>query len=140
LDEEKPKTKRRIRKTAPTIRERAEATQSKAEKKSKPSRIGPVLSKAKTPFNKLKKIKLPSASRVPAPLRKIGRAITKVLGWLAPRYFVNAWREVRLVTWPSRRETWRLTGAVFIFAFVFGTIVFGVDKALDEIFKKVVLK
>jgi len=53
---------------------------------------------------------------------------------------VNAWREVRQVTWPSRRETWRLTGAVFIFAIVFGALVYGVDTGLDALFKKVILK
>lgn len=60
--------------------------------------------------------------------------------WLVPRYFVNSWREVRQVTWPNRRETWRLTLAVFIFAIVFGALVAGVDKVLDLLFKKVILK
>ncbi len=59
---------------------------------------------------------------------------------LVPKYFVNAWREVRQVTWPSGRETRRLTLAVFIFATVFGLAVAIVDKGLDEFFKKVVLK
>jgi preprotein translocase SecE subunit len=73
-------------------------------------------------------------------LAKIGRGIKKVLSWLVPRYFVNSWREVRQVSWPNRRETWRLTAAVFIFAIVFGSLVALVDKGLDEIFKKVILK
>jgi preprotein translocase subunit SecE len=30
--------------------------------------------------------------------------------------------------------------AVFVFAIIFGALVAGVDKALDEIFKKLVLK
>lgn len=137
MDGDTPKHQPRIRKTAPTIRERAEAEQSRAEKKSRPGRLKPVLSRAKTPF---KKIRLPGTSKIPSPLRKIGRGIGKGLGWLAPRYFINAWREVRQVTWPSRHETRRLTGAVLIFAVVFGALVFGVDKVLDIIFKKVVLK
>lgn len=74
------------------------------------------------------------------PIAPVGRAIKKVFGWLLPRYFVNSWRELRSVTWPSRRETWRLTLAVFVFAAVFGAVVYGVDKELDEIFKKTVLK
>lgn len=68
------------------------------------------------------------------------RPVKKVLGWLMPRYFVNAWREVRQVTWPTRRETWRLTFAVFLFALIFGLLIAGVDKVLDEFFKKVILK
>jgi preprotein translocase subunit SecE len=73
-------------------------------------------------------------------LAKLGRPVAKVLRWLLPRYFINSWREVRQVTWPNRRETWRLTGAVFIFALVFGALVAIVDKGIDEIFKKLVLK
>jgi preprotein translocase SecE subunit len=68
------------------------------------------------------------------------KPVRKLLSWLMPRYFVNAWREVRLVTWPTRKETWRLTLAVFIFAIIFGALVAGVDKVIDEIFKKVVLR
>ncbi len=80
----------------------------------------------------------------PNPLtRVIGRVfklIGKILSFLLPRYFINSWREVRQVTWPSRRETWRLTLAVFIFAIVFGSLVAGIDKGLDDFFKKVILK
>ncbi len=81
-----------------------------------------------------------SLAGVLAPLAPVFRTIKKGLGWLVPRYFVNAWRELRLVTWPSRRETWRLTGAVFIFAIIFGVLLTGVDKGLDDLFKKTVLK
>ena len=66
--------------------------------------------------------------------------ITAVLRVITPRYIKNSWREVRQVTWPNRRETWRLTIAVFIFAIVFGGLVALVDKGIDQIFKEVVLK
>ena len=121
--------KPRIRKTAPTIRERAEAAHSEAEKKAEPSRFSSARSKAKLP-----KVKTPKL------FGPVFGLLGKILSPLAPRYFVNAWRELKQVTWPSRRETWRLTGAVFVFATVFGTVVYLVDKGLDEIFKKVVLK
>jgi preprotein translocase SecE subunit len=126
--------KPRVRK-APTMREQAESVRAKAEKQ-RPQRLHKVTATAKKPF---RKVRLPSnpATRF---LAKIGRALKKVLNWLVPRYIVNSWREVRLVTWPSRRETWRLTGAVFIFAVVFGALVAVVDKGLDELFKKVILK
>jgi len=90
-----------------------------------------------------------SESKAKAPASSSGRlqpqipgagGVKRVLRWLAPSYFVNSWREVRQVTWPSRRETWRLTAAVFVFAIIFGGLVAGVDKGLDEIFKKVILK
>lgn len=127
--------KPRIRKSAPTVRERVEAAKAKQEEV-KPRRVRRVASKAATPFKKLRLRDRKVIKIVFKPLRLIGKA----LSWLVPRYFINAWREVRKVVWPSRKETWRLTLAVFIFAIVFGAMVAGVDKGLDEIFKKVILK
>lgn len=123
----------RIRKSAPTVRERVEAAAADKEEK-QPGRVRRTASKAASPVRGLKNRK---ATRAAAkPFKFLGKA----LRWLVPRYFVNSWREVRQVVWPNRRETWRLTLAVFVFAIVFGALVAGVDKGLDEIFKKVVLK
>ncbi|MGH7156891.1 MAG: preprotein translocase subunit SecE [Candidatus Saccharimonadales bacterium] len=117
------------------MRERVEAARSEKEE-TKPSLVRRSLSKPATPFKKLRlgDRKVTKVALIPL------RFIKKVLSWIVPRYFVNAWRELRQVQWTSRRETWRLTLAVFIFAIVFGALVAGVDKGLDEIFKKVVLK
>ncbi len=79
--------------------------------------------------------KLP-LGRVMSPVR----AVTRPLGRFVPAYFRNSWAELRQVTWPNRRETWRLTLAVFIFAIVFGLAILGVDRLLDLIFKNTVLK
>ncbi len=114
----------RMRK-ALTIREQAELTRAKDEASREPS---------ETKLSAVKN-KLPGAS-----IGRLLRTLLRPLRWLVPTYFVNAWREVRQVTWPNRRETWRLTLAVFIFAIVFGSLVAGVDKGIDEIFKKVILK
>jgi len=127
--------KPRIRKTAPTIRERVEAAQVKTQQE-KPRRVSKAFTKAASP---LKKVRVP-AHRIPKPVRTTGRYAKKGLGFLVPRYFINSWREVRMVTWPTRKETWRLTAAVFIFAAIFGALVSGVDKVLDIIFKHFVLK
>jgi preprotein translocase SecE subunit len=118
----------RIRKSAPTVRERQETAQAKSNEP-KPKRVRSIFSKLATPFKKLRLSE-----------RKAIKAAAKPLGWLVPKYFVNSWRELRQVQWPNRRETWRLTLAVFIFAVIFGALVAGVDKSLDELFKKVVLK
>jgi preprotein translocase SecE subunit len=126
--------KPRLRKSAPTIRERAEAQATASE--AKPSRIAKTAARAARP---LKRVKIP-AERFPKPLRTAVKFILRALRWLVPNYFVESWREVRQVTWPARRETWRLTTAVFIFAIVFGALVAGVDKILDAIFKNFVLK
>lgn len=128
----KPKSQKpRIRKSAPTVRERVEAAQAEAQKPSKIRKTGKVLSKVR--------LNLPN-NRLGKGLGRIGRLLGKILGWLLPRYFINSWREIRQVTWPARKETWRLTLAVFIFALVFGLMVYAVDKVLEEVFKKFVLK
>jgi preprotein translocase SecE subunit len=71
------------------------------------------------------------------PLRMLGR----LLGWIFfVGYFRGSWRELRLVTWPGRRESLRLTSAVLVFAVIFGAIVAGVDFGLDKLFKELILK
>jgi preprotein translocase SecE subunit len=125
----------RIRKSAPTVRERVEAARTKNETE-QPGRARRTLGKISSPFKKLRL----KDRRVFRYLGVPFRPLKKVLRWLVPRYFINSWRELRQVYWPNRRETWRLTLAVFIFAIVFGALVAGVDKGLDEVFKKVVLK
>lgn len=134
--EEKPaRRKPRIRKSAPTVRERVEAAKAKQEEV-KPRRLRKVLSKAAVPAKRLNLRERKAVKLAVRPLRPVRR----FLAWIAPKYFINSWREVRQVVWPSRKETWRLTLAVFVFAIIFGALVAGVDKGLDEIFKKVVLK
>lgn len=125
----------RIRKSAPTVRERVEAARIKAEEP-RPQPAKRLIDRAVAPFRKLRLRDRRVFKFIAIPLRWL----KKGLSWLVPRYFINSWRELRLVQWPNRRETRRLTLAVFIFAIVFGAMVAGVDKGLDELFKKVILK
>lgn len=83
------------------------------------------------------------------PVRKLGRAIGKlgrfrvfrVIGRiLLPKYVRNSWRELRMVSWPDRSTTWRLTYAVIVFSIIFGLIVAGVDFVLNKVFKEIILK
>lgn len=71
------------------------------------------------------------------PARFVGRILHKVF---LVNYFKGAWAELKLVTWPGRRETRQLTLAVFAFAFVFGLIITVVDYGLDKIFKRIILQ
>jgi preprotein translocase SecE subunit len=143
---EEKKRKVRVRKTAPTVRERVEAARVEAEN-TKPGVVSRLWTQIKRPFRALKKALSRVFSRFHLPdnrfgriLRRIGRVFKRIFGWLVPRYFLYSWRELKLVRWPGRGETWRLTGAVFVFAIVFGILVAGVDKGLDMLFKKFVLK
>jgi preprotein translocase SecE subunit len=127
--------KPRVRK-APTLREQAALARSKESAEKKPGKIRKATSKTGAALKKTRLTRNPITKFI----ARIGRFILKILRWIVPNYFIESWREVRLVTWPTRKETWRLTSAVFVFAIVFGAMVSGVDKVLDEIFKKVILK
>jgi preprotein translocase SecE subunit len=73
-------------------------------------------------------------------VRAVLRPIGKILRLLVPRYFINSYHELKKVTWPGRKETWRLTAAVFAFAIIFGTLIYFVDLALDKLFRVTVLR
>ncbi|HEX5395112.1 MAG TPA: preprotein translocase subunit SecE [Candidatus Saccharimonadales bacterium] len=126
--------KPRIRKAAPTVREKIESGSTEQPK---------AKSKVKTGFSSIFwpfKLMWRVLARIFRPLSPVGRLLKKVFRWMVPRYFINAWKELKLVTWPNRSETWKLTSAVFVFALVFGILVTVVDLGLDQIFKRFILK
>ncbi|MCA9346738.1 preprotein translocase subunit SecE, partial [Candidatus Saccharibacteria bacterium] len=43
------------------------------------------------------------------------------------------------VTWPGRKDTWKLVFAVFIFAIVLGILIALLDYGLENLFRKVIL-
>ncbi len=58
---------------------------------------------------------------------------------LFPSYIANSWRELRQVSWPTRRTTWKLVFAVFAFAIFFGVLISVVDYGLEKIFRPILL-
>ena len=54
-------------------------------------------------------------------------------------YVSSSWQEVKQVSWPNRKETAKLTVAVFAFAIVFGVFVAIIDFGLDKLFREVIL-
>lgn len=128
MAEESGKSKRRVIKKNESVREQAEKA---AENSKQPRRLQTTKRHASAPFRatgrglgKLGKFK---------PFRIIGLI-------LVPPYFRNSWKELRQVTWPSRRDSRRLTFAVIVFAIVFGCLVALLDYILDKVFKEVLLK
>lgn len=135
-------SKKKLSKKSPvTVRERSEQNSNLAQKRtlrktagsaSKPFKaVGRFIARILSP---LKFILRPFKTR---PMRFVGRILAKVL---LLSYFAGAWKELKQVTWPGRRETWQLTFAVFVFAFGFGLMITITDYGLDKIFKKVILK
>lgn len=68
--------------------------------------------------------------------RTIGIFLKKVL---LINYFTSSWQEVKKVEWPNRKETMKLTLAVFVFAIALGVFVSVIDFGLDKLFKEVIL-
>ncbi|MDB5166307.1 MAG: secE [Candidatus Saccharibacteria bacterium] len=121
------KKTRRLKAPSQTVREQAE----NQGKPKRPSRARRVSSKAGGPVRKagrgLKKVFRPFRF-----LRRPLRFLGKILGF---RYVASSWRELRQVTWPDRKTTAKLTGAVLIFSVVFGVIIAIVDFGLDKLFR-----
>lgn len=132
-------SKSKIKKTQ-TVRERTQT----AEKAPKEGRSKRTLKVAARPIAKagggVKKAAKPFSFFLKPfktkPVRFIGRILAKVF---FINYFRSSWQELRQVTWPTRRETIKLTIAVFLFATVFGLAVALIDFVLDKIFKQILL-
>ncbi len=134
MADSKETPKKRQLKKQPTVRERAEKTVG-TKKTRHIRRAGTVVAK---PFK--------SAARIgrkeyylPIPDNKVGRTLNKRRK-VTPSYFRKSWEEVKLVKWPSRKETIKLTIAVFLFAIFFSVLVALLDFGLDKIFKQLILK
>ncbi len=124
---------KRVRKK-PTLRERNESAASKKGQVSRRRKVG---------------------SGVKTGSKKIGGALTREYhvvtpkteepGFfmksrtLTPKYFSNAWKELRLVEWPGFKTTWKLVFAVFVFALIIGGFIAGLDALLEKAFREVVL-
>ncbi|MDQ3123527.1 MAG: preprotein translocase subunit SecE [bacterium] len=133
VEDKKP----RVRKIE-TVRDRASKSKAKAQAKAN-----------KQPKHRVRR----AASAVARPLRSPARVVSKpfrvrpvrfagrILGHIFwPKYFRNSYKEVRQVTWPTRRETWKLTFAVIIFAVAFGLAAAGTDWVLDKIIRRIVFR
>ncbi len=129
--------KPRIRKVE-TVRERTVKASAKAQAKAQRQPRRPIRRTLQLVSLLLKRpVRLLTTPFRLRPVRFIGRIIGRVL-W--PRYFRNAYQELRQVSWPSRRETWKLTLAVLIFAVAFGTLAAGTDFLLDKVIRRIVFR
>ena len=135
MADSKGSSKKRTIKKVQTVREKAE----KAGVERKPRRIAKVGSKAATPFKAAARVGRKDYHPIKLPDNKVGRFMTKSRK-ATPSYFRLIWQELRQVQWPNRKETTKLTLAVFMFAIFFSAIITVVDYGLDKAFKSVILK
>ncbi|MBQ9018342.1 preprotein translocase subunit SecE [Candidatus Saccharibacteria bacterium] len=43
------------------------------------------------------------------------------------RYLRNAWKEIRQVRWPSRKDTWKMVFAVIVYTLLFVAVILLLD-------------
>lgn len=123
-----PAKKRRVIRKVETVREKAARQTSKEPAKKGVLRL--TLSYIGAPFHFIGK-----------QIAKLGRfKVFRIIGYIfVPPYFRNSWKELRKVTWPNNKETFRLTFAVLMFSIVFGAMVTAADYGLDKLFKRIIL-
>ncbi len=123
----------------------------KAELKPKKSSMRESAAKSRAKSEKPKRARK-AASIAKKPVSSIGRALKKEYhvvkpkktGFftksrsLTPGYFRSAWKELKQVTWPGRKETWRLVFAVFMFALVMGTLIAVLDYVLEKLLRTII--
>ncbi len=94
-------------------------------------------SKSKVKSKKSSKIKASSSKvrrLVPRKSKKSDDGKGSKVGYLRASY-----RELKKVTWPNRKEAWRLTFAVLIFSAVFALIIALADYAFKNLVERIFL-
>lgn len=71
--------------------------------------------------------KLSKSVRMPRWIRAIGG------------YFAGSWRELRQVSWPTRKATWSMTLAVILFTLAFTVVILILDLGFEQLFKRIIL-
>jgi preprotein translocase SecE subunit len=126
--------KKRVLKKTETVREKA----TKKEVEQKPRRLHKVTGAAKRPLGAARRMGAKEYHPIKLPDNKVGRFMTASRK-VTPRYFRDAWAEVKQVSWPNRRETAKMTLAVFTFAIIFSLLIGVVDFGLDKLFRELLL-
>ncbi len=127
--------KKRQVKKAETVRERSARSSAQPEKNAKAKRV---VRAAKKPISNVTKASKKEYHPIKLPNNKVGKFLNK-RARIMPRYFTNAWAEIKQVKWPNRKDTTRMTISVISFAVVFGGVVFVLDYGLDILFKQILL-
>ena len=72
--------------------------------------------------------------------KKLGRNV-RAPRWIRAigGYFIGSWRELRQVTWPTRKATWGMTLAVILFTLAFTLIITLLDLGFEQLFKRIIL-
>ena len=128
------KKKPRIRKAPETVRERADK---QTAKNNAPK--GKLKGKIHRPLSVLRQVGAKEYHPVKAPEKKGVRHLNKRVRFV-PKFVREAWAELKLVTWPTKKEAARLTFAVIVFAVFFSLFIQLLDVVFNKIVKEIFLK
>lgn len=122
-----------VKKTKTTFRQR---NQKAAEAHDKPKRIRKAAASAARPVGKIRSALKTEYHVIP---QKENAGFFSKSRRITPSYFVKATQELKQVTWPGRKETWKLVFAVYVFAIGLGLAIALLDYGLDKLFRDVIL-
>lgn len=131
---ETPAKKKRVLRKVETVRELS----AKRRTVTKARRLDTAKKHAKRPFKAAHTIGK-KEYYLPLPDTKAGRFLNKKRH-IIPTFFKESFAELMQVEWPTKKQTFNLSVAVFLFAFFFGLIVSVVDYGLDKLFKELIIK
>ena len=98
--------------------------------------------KSKTPPKKDQKpVKAKTTKAEANPAKKEQKAPKKGFILFRPitafgRYVRDSWYEIRQVRWPNRKLTWKMTGAVIVYVFIFATAIMLLDALFSFLFNQ----
>ncbi len=125
-----------VKRKVETVRERADKQQAK---KDKQPRTRKVAAAANRPVKGVRAVLAKEYHPIKLRDNKAGRILSK-RGRIIPKYFVEAGDEVKLVSWPTKRQAASLSFAVIAFSVVIALIVRLLDFGFEKIFRGVILK
>lgn len=136
-DVKKPSAKKLVvKKKRETVRERADKSTKKANNQPRTRKLASAAVKqGGRVTTALKKEYVPFKTGE----SKAGKFLGK-RSRLTPMYFIDSFKELKKVTWPTKRTAAKLTLAVFLFSFGLSALVKAIDYGFDRLFKEVILK
>lgn len=125
-----------VKRKVETVRERADKQQAKKEKQ---PRTRKVAAAANRPVKGVRAVLKREYHPIKLPANKAGRILSK-RGRIIPKYFVEAGQEVKLVSWPTKRQAASMSFSVIAFSVVIAIVVRLLDFGFEKIFRGVILK
>jgi preprotein translocase SecE subunit len=86
------------------------------------------------------KLLLGKELNIPLPAKIASGKLGKSHKIRLPRYFRESMQEMKKVTWPSRKESWKLTFAVIVFTGLLMLFIVAVDSLFKVVAERVFLK